>query len=79
MQDTWIQSLGWEDPLEKRMNNHSSVLAWRIPWREEPGWLQSRLQRVRQDWATNTTFLKLNLLLKVPWLLIQIHHTYTNS
>ena len=41
MQETWIQSLGWEDPLEKAMAPHSSTLAWRIPWREEPGGLQS--------------------------------------
>ena len=37
MQDTWVQSLGWEDPLEKEMATHSSILAWRIPWTEEPG------------------------------------------
>ena len=36
MQETWVQSLGWEDPLEKEMATHSSTLAWRIPWREEP-------------------------------------------
>ena len=41
MQETWIQSLGWEDPLEKGMATHSSVLAWRIPRTEELGWLQS--------------------------------------
>ena len=41
MQETWIQSLGWEDPLEKRMLTHSCILAWRIPWTEEPGRLQS--------------------------------------
>ena len=41
MQETWIQSLGWEDPLEKIMATHSSILAWRIPWTEEPGGLQS--------------------------------------
>ena len=41
MQETWVQSLGWEGPLEKRMSTHSSILAWRIPWTEEPGWLQS--------------------------------------
>ena len=39
--DTWVQSLGWEDPLEKGMATHSSFLAWRIPWTEEPGGLQS--------------------------------------
>ena len=41
MQETWVQSLGWEDPLEKEMATHSSILAWRIPWTEEPGGLQS--------------------------------------
>jgi len=37
----WVQSLDWEDPLEKEMVTHSSILAWRIPWTEEPGGLQS--------------------------------------
>ena len=41
MQETWIQSLGWEDPLEEGMAPHSSILAWRIPWTEKPGELQS--------------------------------------
>ena len=41
MQETWVQSLGREDPLEKEMAPHSSILAWRIPWTEEPGGLQS--------------------------------------
>ena len=41
MQEIWVRSLGWEDPLEKGMATHSSILAWRIPWREEPGGLQS--------------------------------------
>ena len=36
MQETWVQSLGWEDPLEKEMANHSSILAWKIPWTEKP-------------------------------------------
>ena len=50
MQETWVQSLGWEDPLEKEVATHSSTLAWRIPWREEPGRLQSMgLQRVGHD------------------------------
>ena len=48
MQETWVQSLGQEDPLEKGMATHSGILAWRIPWTEEPGRLQSMgLQRVR--------------------------------
>ena len=41
MQETWVQSLGWEDALEKEMATYSSTLAWRIPWTEEPGELQS--------------------------------------
>ena len=41
MRETWVRSLGWEDPLEKEMATHSSILAWRIPWTEEPGRLQS--------------------------------------
>ena len=50
MQETWVQSLGQEDPLEKGMATHSSVLAWRTPWTEEPGGLQSMwLQRVRHN------------------------------
>ena len=40
MQETWVQSLCWEDPLRKKMATHSSILAWRIPWTEEPGGLQ---------------------------------------
>jgi len=50
MQETWVQSLGQEDPLEEGMTTHSSTLTWRIPWTEEPGWLQCmRLQRVRHN------------------------------
>ena len=46
----WVQSLDWEDPLEKGMATHSSILAWRIPWTEEPDWLQyMESQRVRRD------------------------------
>ena len=47
MQETWVQSLGWEYPLEKEMATHFSTLAWKIPWTKEPGKLQSvGLQRV---------------------------------
>ena len=65
-QETQVQSLGQEDPLEKGMGTHSSILAWRIPWTEEPGMLWSMgteepggllsmlFQKVRHDWATNT-------------------------
>ena len=53
MQEAQVQSLGREDPLEKEMATHSSILAWRIPWTEEPGGLQSvGSQRVRHDLAT---------------------------
>ena len=50
MQETWVRSLGWEDPLEKEMAIHSSTIAWKIPWTQEPGRLQSMgSQRVGQD------------------------------
>ena len=53
MQETWVESLGQEDPLEKEMAAHSSILAWRIPWTEEPGGLQSMgSQRVGHNLAT---------------------------
>ena len=55
IQETWVQSLGQKDPLEKEVATHSSILAWRIPWTEQPGRLQSMgSQRVGHDWATNT-------------------------
>ena len=57
MRETGIRSLGREDALEKEMAAHSSTLAWRIPWREEPGRLLSMgLQRVGYDWATSLLF-----------------------
>ena len=50
MQEMWVRSLGWEDPMEKEMATYSSVLAWEIPWTEEPGRLQSMgLQRAGHD------------------------------
>ena len=52
-----VWSLGWEDPLKKRMTTHSSILAWKILWTEEPDGLQSmRSQRVGHDWPTNISF-----------------------
>ena len=51
MQETWVRSLGWEDPLEKGMATHSSILVWRIPWTEEPGGLQSTGS---QRWSDTT-------------------------
>ena len=57
MQETQVPSLGWEDPLEKEITTHPSILAWRIPWTEEPGGLQSMvLQPVEQDCETTFTF-----------------------
>ena len=57
MQEMQIQSLGGEDPLEKETATHPSVLAWEIPWTEEPGGLQSMgSQRAGHDWATNSHF-----------------------
>ena len=52
-QEMWVQSLGWEDPLQEEMATHSSILAWEIPWPEVPGGLQStQSQRVQHDLAT---------------------------
>ena len=56
VQETWVQSLGWEDPLEEGMATHSSILVWKNPWTEEPGRLQSMgLQRVRRDRVTKNS------------------------
>ena len=64
----WVGSLGWEDLLEENTATHSSTLAWRIPWTEEPGWLQSMgWQRVRHDWAHSSNTLKwLSLTIRIP-------------
>ena len=66
MQETWVWSLAWKDLLEKEMAIHSSILAWKILWTEEPGGPQSMgLQRVGHDWATNTfTYFKENIMSK---------------
>ena len=54
IQETWVRSLGWEDPLEEEMATYTSIIAWRIPWREEPGRLQSMgLQRVGHGGVTS--------------------------
>ena len=67
IQETWVWPLGWEDPLEKGTATQFSVLAWRVPWTEEPGGLQPMgVARVRQDWATNTfSFRTLTFLLQL--------------
>ena len=66
MQETWVWSMAWEDPLEKGMATHSTIPAWRISWTEEPGRLQSMVwQRVGHDWAT-FTFTHLFLRCSLP-------------
>ena len=70
MWETWVWSLGWEDPLEKEMAVHSSILAWKIPWREETGRLQPmESQRVRHDWVTSPHFTsrKQNICSQESW------------
>ena len=79
MQETRVQSLGWEDPLEKEMATHSSILAWSIPWTEEPGGLQSvGLQRVGHDLATNQqqTFLHVFSAVEGEFLKDPLYHAF---
>ena len=78
MPGTQVSSLGWEDPLEEGMATHSSILAWRIPWTEEPGGLQSTgLQRVRQDLATKTT--RTIPAFQGPWKTVYVNASYTRK
>ena len=88
MQETWVQSLGWEVLLEEGMPTHSSILVWRIPLTEEPGRLQSMgSQRVRHYWAANTfTFtypLCPSLLFQMPWFhyffVVDHNQSYTHT
>ena len=73
MWETRVQSLGQEDLLEKEMATHYSILAWKIPWMEEPGRLESMgSKRVRHDWVTSVQFSSVQLLSRVrlfatPW------------
>ena len=76
MQETWVQSLGWEDPLEKEMATHSSTHVWKIPWMEKPGGLQSMgSQRVRHDWTTSLSFFDSESLNKVRTLQLTLPFT----
>ena len=60
-QETWVGSLGWEDHLDEGMTTHSNILAWRIPWTEEPGGPQAMgSQRVGHDWATKQNSITCN-------------------
>ena len=63
MQKTWVQPLGWEDPLEKGMSTYSSILAWRLPWTEEPGELQSIRPKIvgHSEWLTLSTLSKMGI------------------
>ena len=75
MRETWVQSLGWENPLEEGMATHSSILVWRIPMAEEPGGLQSMgLQRVQHDRATkHSKDAQLHQIWKLKYNEIPIH------
>ena len=76
--ETWVRSLGRGDSLEKEMAIHFSILAWRIPWTEEPGRLQSRgSQRVRHNWTTSLSFF-LSCLSRVSWPLDRYPPPYTH-
>ena len=80
MQETQVGSLGWKGPLEKAMATHSDILAWRIPWTEGPGGLQSmRSQRVRHDWATNFSGSMWLYLQKLPYINMNLTQVYTCS
>ena len=70
MQETWVWSLGGENPLEKGMATHSNILAWRIPWTKEPGGLQATgLQRIGHDWANKQSTSSNKLDCKEGWAL----------
>ena len=57
--EIWVQFLGWKNPLEEGMANHSSILVWKIPWAEEPGGLQSMgSQRIWDDWARTASIIQ---------------------
>ena len=74
MQETWVRSLGQEDPLEKEMTIHSSTLASKIPWTEKPGRLQSMgSQRVGHDWVTSLSLYFSKHILSLPSLLNFLH------
>ena len=62
MWEAWVQSLDWEDPLEKEMATHSSILAWKIPWMEEPCGQQSMRSQQSRAGLSNFTSLRLNLI-----------------
>ena len=74
MRETWVRFLGWKDPLEEGMATHCSILAWRIPWTEEPGGLQSMgSQRVGHNWACANTKIEEHLVNQNPCYVKKIH------
>ena len=81
MQETQVQSLGWEDPLQKGVVTHSSILAWKIPWTEEPGRLQSiGPQRIRHDLVSKwQQQLILNGNYFVPAIILLLHSYMLNT
>ena len=80
VQETWVWSLDWEDPLEKKMATHSSVLAWKISWTEEPGGLQSTgSQRVGHNWATNTYLLTIFLMKSSKTFKCTVYHFHLSD
>ena len=81
MLETWVQSLGWDDPLEKGMATHSSILSWRIPWTEEPGGLQS-MGHKESDMTELLTLSHLHIVVychRFIILFIQIIHKKANT
>jgi len=70
VQETWVLSLGWEDTLEKEMATHSSILAWKIPWMEEPG----RLQSMGLQWVHSNIHSQINEHKFFPILLLLLSH-----
>ena len=80
MQEVWVQFLGWEDPLEEEMATHSSVLAWIIPWTEEPGGLQS-MESQSQTWLCNWAWTpSISLYIHTHTTHTHVHvHTHTHS
>ena len=84
-QETWVWSLGWEDPLEEDLATHSSILAWKIPWTEEPSrgahvtlW-SMRLQKVRHDWSNWAQMHKLSINSSSLWVVSYINWNYLKT
>ena len=80
MQETPVQSLGWERPLEKEMATHPSTLAWKIPWMEEPGGIQSMgSKRIGHDWSTSLSFTFIEYYKLIEILIENLPQNYPNT